>query len=431
MSEYKNFIFKDYVFDKSTKTLSLYYSIDDQINFLETYHFDFDYIDYNPKALNKAIETLFFMAGVSYFKTFVPENIEIQKGSLDKREADFFSKTYQRGLGEFWYVNSLDPNTPVSFPSISEPSETISLNNSGLLIGLGGGKDSLVIVEALLNKDLDVSTWSLNHQTQFEPLVNRTKLNHYYVNRTIDIDQLTDLKSLGALNGHIPISAIFAAVGSVVAVLAGKRDVVVGNEQTANEPTLNYQGVDINHQYSKTQEFERDFQDHLRHSFGDSMRYYSFLRPLTELRIAEVFAKLGFDKYLGVFSSCNRAYTLHSHELFWCGECSKCAFIFLIFTPFVERELLESLWNGKNLLLDEQLKPTYRQLLGIDGDKPLDCVGEVKESRAAMRLAQKVYPELESEYTFDLPEDYNYKALASDEMPEEIKKLFTDFINQF
>jgi hypothetical protein len=105
--------------------------------------------------------------------------------------------------------------------------------------------------------------------------------------------------------------------------------------------------------------------------------------------------------------------------MFWCGECPKCAFVFLALSPFIERQALEALWQGKNLLLDPGLEKTYRQLLGIEGDNPLDCVGEIKESRAAMRLAQAEYPEL-NKYSFDLPEDYDYKAIGPHCMPSDL-----------
>jgi hypothetical protein len=194
----------------------------------------------------------------------------------------------------------------------------------------------------------------------------------------------------------------------------------VSIEQSANEPTLWYQGAAINHQYSKSQEFEEDYQNYLTHAYGaDVTGYYSFLRPLTELMIGKLFSQVGFEKYKGVFSSCNRAFVHTSDHMSWCGECSKCAFTFLILTPFIAREELEALWGGKNLLLDPQLQKTYGQLLGIEGDKPLDCIGEIKESRAAMQLAQQQYPEL-SIYEFDLPEDYDYQQLAPHSMPEDI-----------
>jgi hypothetical protein len=426
MNKYREFIFKSYSFDAANKTLELNYSYDNQINFTESYHFDFDYIPYDPRQLDRTVQSLFFMAGVSYYKAYLAPKITIEQGQMNKDQAQFLSKTYQRGLGEFFYLNGLDPKTVVDFPT-TNPSDDTPLDTTerrGLLIGIGGGKDSLVSVELLRHSGLDIATWSVGHRPQLDPLIDRVGLRHYWVERQWD-SKLLELNTQGALNGHIPISAILACVGSVVAVLSGRRDVVVSNEQSANEPTLNYQGTDINHQYSKSSDFEESFQQLLHSSFGETLRYYSLLRPLGELRIAELFAQIGFAKYQDVFSSCNRAFIHSSNHLFWDGTCPKCAFVFMILTPFIEREKLESLFSGKNLLLDPSLEPTYRQLLGIEGDKPLECVGEVRESRTAMRLAAEKYPELKGKYSFELPDNYDFQQLRSHQMPSEIYEILT------
>lgn len=426
MSKYQNFIFKDYEFNPNSKYLRLYYGYDGEIEFCESYKFDFEFTEYDELLLDKVIQSLFFMAGVSYFKIYLAPNIFIEKGEMDETMAKFFSKTYEKGLGEFFYVNKLDPKTSIKFPVTEQlPANPVKHQNSGLLVGIGGGKDSLVSVELLSGSKQDITTWSLGHRPQLEPLINVIDLPHLWVDRTWDRAML-EHNAKGAYNGHIPISAILACVGTVVAILSGKQDVVVSNENSSNEADLNYKGIEINHQYSKSLEFEKDYQDYLNSEIG-STGYFSFLRPLSEVRIAEIFAKTGFDKYEGVFSSCNRAFTHDSSHTFWCGKCPKCAFTFLALTPFVERSKLESIW-GKNLLLDPSLEMTYKQLLGIEGDKPLDCVGEIKESRAAMRLAQKVYPVL-SKYEFDIPDDYDYKSLSGHSMPEELFKLLKDKIN--
>ena len=420
MSKYQQFIFEDYHFEPSTGVLQLHYAMDDALRFRETYRFDFAYADYDPAQLDRAIQALFFMAGVSYYKMYLPSEIIIKKGELDRDMAAFFSKTWQRGLGEFWFVNQLDPRTPVIFPPTTTHVNTAvsDKKGEGLLVAIGGGKDSLVSVEILRSKE-PVATWSLNHRPQLTPLIDKIALPHCWIERTWD-PRIQELNKQDALNGHIPISAIFACVGVIVAILAGKRDVVMSNEQSANEPTLYYRGVAINHQYSKSQEFERDFQAYLQHILGDSVRYYSLLRPLSEVRIGELFAKLGFEKYKDVFSSCNRAFVHTSDRMSWCGECSKCAFTHLALAPFVPEKKLNKLWNGKNLLLEPALEPTYRKLLGIEGDKPLDCIGDIKEARAAMRLAQEKHPELKDKYHFDLPADYDFRALSPHEMPEEV-----------
>ncbi len=419
--KYTSFNFARYSFDESAKQLSLEYSYDDELMFTERFTFDFDFkADYSKDALERACRLLFIMAGVSYYKAYLPAEINLGSIELTQVEAEFFSKTYHKGLGEFFYVNHLDPTTKPFFPTSENTLNTLSIESRGQLIGIGGGKDSLVTTEIL--RDLpNTTTWSVGHKAQLEPLIKEIALPHYSIDRQWD-RKLLEHNAQGAYNGHVPISAILACVGTVVAVLTGKRDVIVSNESSTSEPNLTYNGVDINHQYSKSLEFEKDFQAILSLHFGDSIRYYSFLRPLSEVKIAELFAKLGYEKYKTVFSSCNRAYTHSSHEMFWCGECPKCAFIFLALTPFVIRKDLEKLFHGKNLLLDPTLEKTYEQLLGIEGDKPLECVGEVKESRAAMLLAQQQYVEL-SHFTFSLPDDYDFRTMATHSMPKELFSL--------
>lgn len=431
---YQQFIFENYSFDTSSKILSLNYSLDGQINFTETYEFSFEFANYNPKTLDKAMQMLFFIAGVSYYKTFAPPEIIVKKGEIDEKTAQFLGKTWQKGLGEFFYVNNLSPNMAINFPVSasnlvasfgSGAKDSLATHNelgSGAIVGLGGGKDSLVSIELLREKLPNLTTWSLGHENILKPLIDRVSLPHITVNRTWD-RQLITLNNEGAMNGHVPISAIFACAGIVATILSGNRDVIVSNEQSANEPTLTYQGVEINHQYSKSQEFEQDFQSILRHNFGETVRYYSFLRPLSELKITELFAMHGFEKYKDVFSSCNRAFIHTSEGLSWCGKCPKCAFVFIALTPFINRADIETLFGGKNLLLDVSLEPLYRQLLGIEGDKPLECVGEVKESRAAMRVAFNQYPELAYKYEFELPDEYDFRTVYSDEMPKEIRDI--------
>lgn len=423
-TNYDTFIFKNYRFDEQAKILDLVYSFDNVITFTETFKFDFDFVDYDKQVLDKAIQLLFFLAGVSYYKAYIPKSIEVEKGQIDKALQEFLQITYQKGLGEFWYVNGLDPNTKVEFPlTKSEPNEQLKYQGDGLLVGVGGGKDSLVTIEILRNEQ-SITTWSVGHQKQLQKLVDTIDLPHLWVQREWD-KQLLDLPN--AHNGHVPISAILAAAGIVVAVLSGKQDVVVSNEQSANEETLVYKGVGINHQYSKSQEFETSFQHILKHCFGDSLRYYSFLRPISELKICELFARSAFLKYQNVFSSCNRAFVHTSDSISWCGKCAKCAFTYLALSMFLPETEISLLWGNKNLLLDESLIRTYRGLLGITDNKPLDCVGEIAESRVAMTQEFKRRPELKEIYIFEEP-NFDYQKIGSHSMPSEIYQLFKQTI---
>jgi hypothetical protein len=421
MSHFQRFIFSSYHFDESSKQAVFTYSLDDKIQFEERYTFDFTFADYDQAALDRALQNLFFMAGVSYYKMYLPPEIITKNGQLNTEDAKFFREVYQKGLGEFFYTNRLDPRTEIPFVANAEDETAVSVHGSsphGQLVALGGGKDSLVSVEFL--RDLpNVATWSLGHRQQLEPLVEKVGLPHMWVDRQLD-KKIGELNQKDALNGHVPISAILACVGTVVAILSGRSDVVVSNEYSANEPNLTYQGIPINHQYSKSQDFEEQYQNLLKRHFDTTQHYYSFLRPLSDLHIAELFVKRGFlRKYQDVFSSCNRAFTQHSDRMFWCGECPKCAFTFLALSPFTEQKNLESIF-GKNMFTDPQLEQTYRELLGIQGDKPLECVGEIKEAQSALKMAQETHPELKK-YKISLPKDYDYRQLMPDSMPEDIR----------
>ena len=430
---YQKFIFEDYRFDEESHLLELKYSLDDQHHFIETYRFDFDFVDYDKELLDRAISNLFLIAGVSYFKIYPFAEIVIKKGLVDEQTSQFLSKTYKKGLGEFFYVNSIDPSTvniqfPITCSFIPSIENTVVGNTK--LIGIGGGKDSLVTTELLRQSEYSLAVFSVNHKPKLQPLIDRIGLPFFYVERNWD-KQLIEINQNGGLNGHIPISAILAATGSLIAVLSGNSDVLVSNENSANEPTLNYKGVDINHQYSKSLEFEIDWQNQLRITLGNNVNYYSALRPFSEIAIAEIFSKIGYEKYKDVFSSCNHAFTHYSDKLFWDGKCSKCAFVFLALTPFIEQSKLENLFEGKNLLLDKSLNDTYRQLLGIEGYKPLECVGEIKESRTAMKMSSNIYPLLSELYDFELPQNYNYKLLHNHSMPQNIHETILKQSNKY
>jgi UDP-N-acetyl-alpha-D-muramoyl-L-alanyl-L-glutamate epimerase len=421
--KYRKFIFDHYSFDPKTRLIQLHYSFDDEIKFVETFKLDFEFSsDYNRGVLDRALFGLFMMAGVSYYKAGLPESIEIRHGKLAKNQADFFTKTYRLGLGEFAYINQLPLVAPVFPVTASTESDSREIQGlEGSLVAIGGGKDSLVTIELLRSASKEVSTWMVNHSDQLEPLLDKVSVPHLAITRQLS-PELLKLNQEGAYNGHIPVSAILNFVGVICSILTGRANVVLSNEWSAGEGNAEHQGVVVNHQYSKGFEYERDFADYVKNWVTPSVQVFSLLRPLSELKIAEIFCKRYLDKYEGLFSSCNRNFHLFDHaSLFWCGECPKCAFVYLIFAPFVPKQRLVQLFGGKSLFESEKLVPTYEELLGLVGHKPFECVGEIMECRQAVVMARATgqYSELDR-YKFDDPK-FDYKQMHEDNIPLEFK----------
>src|SRR5690606_3526790 len=151
---------------------------------------------------------------------------------------------------------------------------------------------------------------------------------------------------------------------------------------------------EVNHQWSKGWAFERAFAAHLRSHVAADLRYYSLLRPLSELAVARQFAQL--DAYDGHFSSCNRNFHLLGERPVnrWCGVCPKCHFVFLALAPFMPKPRLVGIF-GRNLLDDPAQVPGFDALHEYRDHKPFECGGEGRESRAAMAAlaARPEWPE--------------------------------------
>src|SRR5690606_19756138 len=133
----------------------------------------------------------------------------------------------------------------------------------------------------------------------------------------------------GAWNGHIPVTAVNSAILVLAALLHDADQVVFSNERSASYgsqvllPDGSGSG-EVNHQWSKGWEFEREFAACVREHVAADLRYYSLLRPLSELAVARQFARI--DRYDAVFSSCNRNFHLLGErpQARWCGVCPKC-----------------------------------------------------------------------------------------------------------
>ena len=316
---------------------------------------------------------------ISYFKTTCSKNVVIKAGYLDESQKAWFQKLFYYGLGEFMYINDIhieeEELLEFDVQANEDKLDNISYSGEGNLIPIGGGKDSTVSLELL--KGLNNTCFAINPKIPHLECIKTAGYDDYMsVTRTLDKNML-ELNKQGFLNGHTPFSSLVAFITYLCAYLNNKKYIVLSNEASANEATVI--GTKINHQYSKTYEFENDFNEYTKKYFNIDIKYFSLLRPLTEYQIGMLFSR--YKQYHQVFKSCN----VGSKQVpwVWCCDCPKCLFVYSILSPFLYKEELVSIFH-EDLFEKESLLNTFIELLGYAETKPFECVGTYEEVRYAI-----------------------------------------------
>lgn len=374
-------------FDPATGVAELVYAFDDGPELVETITVPgapFALEGARADAVRHALRLLHLIAGVSYYKAAVPEDIRIESYAIDADTAALLTSIYENGLGEFAYRNGLNLHGRIRFPVSAD--EDMRAGTLGLrphaLVAIGGGKDSLVTVEALREAGLPQTVVWVGGSQLIRACAERTGLPTLNIGRQL-APQLFEYNRQGAWNGHIPVTAVNSAILVLAAVLHGFDQVVFSNERSASYGSIIPGTGEVNHQWSKGWAFEEAFGAHVQARVAADLRYYSLLRPLSELAVARQFART--DRYDHHFSSCNRNFHILGERPVnrWCGVCPKCHFVFLALAPFMPKPRLVSIF-GRNLLDEPAQMPGFDALLEYRDHKPFECVGEGRESRAAM-----------------------------------------------
>jgi len=391
MKEYGTFIFESFSFDSSSGEVTLKYSLDGEMEFTEKILFQKEGLfpaGTDEELLQRALFMLHLIGGISYYKTCCPKTIEIRSGSLTKQQADFWKTVYEKGLGEFFYRNDMEFENMIAFPAdATEAPEALRREEEHYrtLVPIGGGKDSIVTAEILKDAGLDCVLFRMGNHPLIQKTAKVANLPLISVERSLS-KNLFALNEQGALNGHVPITAYLSCVTVVTALLYGFDFIAMSNERSASEGNVRWKGHDINHQWSKSMEFETMFQEYLHTYVTPDIDCFSLLRDMSELLIAEKFTQ--HPKYFGCATSCNANWRILKErpDARWCNACPKCAFAFSLFAAFLPKEKLLEIF-GENLYEKQELLPLYKQLLGLEGCKPFECVGTVEETAAAMALA--------------------------------------------
>lgn len=320
---------------------------------------------------------------VSYWKATCSKNVIIKAGYINKEQIEFFKKLYFYGLGELFYTNGITPNYD-DFINIKcelkeQNMEIPKYVGNGNLIPIGGGKDSNVTLEIMKSDFEDNLCFIINPKQVTLSCAQTAGYSNekiVTVKRTID-KNLIELNKQGFINGHTPFSALVAFLSYFNAYITGKKYILLSNESSANES--NVDGTKINHQYSKTYEFECDFNEYTKKYFKIDIKYFSLLRPLSEYQIAMLFSN--YEKYHEIFKSCNVG--SKKEPWHWCCSCPKCLFVYIILSPFLYKEKLIRIF-GEDLFEKEDLLDIFIELTGYGKTKPFECVGTYEEVRYAI-----------------------------------------------
>lgn len=385
----------------------------------------------NEEMLNYLIFNIGMVESISYYKITCPKNYIIRNYFLDEYQKKFWNKLFYLGLGEFLYRNSIDISSEelVSFetPNDEKIFQDDMFKSSGNIIPVGGGKDSCVTLELLKNQDN--MPFTINAKDVHKSCIEIAGYNSFYnIERVLD-KKMLDLNAKGYLNGHTPFSALVAFYSYLVAYLTNRKYIILSNEASANEPTV--LNTVVNHQYSKSFEFENDFVNYSSKYFKLDIHYFSLLRPIREIRVAYLFSK--YEKYHNIFKSCNVGSKTTPWQ--WCGSCPKCLFVFCILSAFLNPDDLNNIFN-KDLFADPNLLETFKELLGYSNIKPFECVGECDEVKWAISKCinnydgelpylLKYYNDNYPLYTKDLLNEYNEEHL----IPKEFNNIIKGMMN--
>jgi len=387
--KYNEFIYKDFGYKEDKQNLIIWF------DFLikPDLKFKTEIIIKNiKKAQIKNIDNLIFHLGLiemlNYWKLTCAPIISVEAGNLNKKQQSFLKKVIINGMGQYFYENKIDFQKPKFLKITANGNKSAfkpldkRLNNKRILVPVGGGKDAPVTLKMFQKQKKDIGSFVLNAIKPQKDIIRIAGLKeNILVERKLD-NKLFELNEKGFLNGHVPFSAFLSFLSVLLAGIFDYGTVAFSWEKSANDGNIKYKGRWINHQWSKSSEFEKIMQDYVKKYLLKSMKIYSPLRKLSEIEIIKKFA--GLKQYHPFFLSCNNAYKTKNASKRWCGKCPKCLFVFSALYPFMDKQELIKIF-GKNLFQDKKLIPLMEQLIGKRGFKPFECVGTISESKKIIK----------------------------------------------
>ena len=381
-----------------------------------------------PKAvLEPTLQALLIIIGINYWCVFPTSNIHIEGFTLTREQARFWDSLYLNGLGEFFYLMKIDFHNLIVFPyddfAVTSTPARFERPARALLLN-GAGKDSILSAEILKASNMQFDFFAFTPTPAHKRIAMLVGAKTIRVNRRRD-SYLDIIMSLFGVSSAYPSVSTFTFIATLLAELLGYNSITFSNERSADFGNLTYLGLPVNHQWCKSSEAEKMINDYIQHFITPDIKTSSPLREYSELEIVRRFVH--YPQYLHYVTSCNnyfwlpRLVQLLQRRSYWCKQCPKCVFLFACFTAFLPKKEVINIF-GANLYTNKRLLPLFKRILGIEGFKPLDCVGEPEEMVLAMHRAA-LSKEYADEPAIQLFENHFSSGYDFDEIA---RRVFTD-----
>lgn len=439
MKKFNKFYFEKFDFDEKTLKASFFYSFDKELYFEENIFFDCENFilrnDIKKEIINNILFHIHIALWISYYKFFPTSKLIIENWTLDDFQINFWKKFYLNWLWEFFYKNNINPNGLINFVNnnnkITYEEKVTDFNVSEkFLVPIWWWKDSIVSIELLKKmwKEITWFTFTQNDNLLYDNTANNAWIKRLIIKRQLSKNILEVIK-LWYYNWHVPITWIIAFVMEMIAYLYDYKYLVLSNELSANFWNTIFNWISINHQWSKSVEFEKDFSLYISNYVSKEVKYFSLLRPFYELQIAFLFSKFA-KKYFSSFSSCNNNFKIFNDKnskseknIYWCNTCPKCVFVYIILRAYLDKKDILNIF-GKELYEDKSLEKLFRELAWISWIKPFECVWTNEEVILAMKMAYDKW-EWDLPFILEIFKNEIKTKITASEFDELTKKILT------
>ncbi len=401
-----SFTFGSYNVDPATSTLTFTYKVEFRNHRVKTYT-DHLYLkdvpseswEKIPKAvLEPTLQALLLMLGINYWTVFPTKNMRIEGFTLTRDQARFWDALYLNGLAEFFYLMKMDFHDLIAFPyddAATAPAparldSVVGKPGRALLLN-GAGKDSILSAEMLKASGMPFDFFA------FGPSLAHERVAALVGAKTISVTRRRDSRmnlaaTIHRVSSAYPSVSTFTFIATLLAELLGYNSIIFSNERSADFDNLTYRGLSVNHQWCKSSEAEKMTNEYIQRYITPDISTSSLLREFSELEIVRRFVQ--YPQYLQHVTSCNSYFCYSRFEQhflrtpYWCKECPKCVFLFACFAAFLPKKEVVEMF-GADLYARKRHLRMIRRILGIEGFKPLDCVGEPEEMILAMHYAAR------------------------------------------